>query len=54
MSQVYLAINYGPYEGWQLNPYDTAFEALKAVRDGETYGHEWKILKELDIKIDEE
>ena len=53
MGQIYLAINYGAYEGWKLTPYDIAAEALQAVKDGETYGNEWKILKELDIKINE-
>ncbi len=54
MSQIYLAINYGTYEGWKLTPYDLAAEAMQAVKDGEGYGQEWKILKELDIKIAEE
>ena len=53
MSQIYLALDYGP-EGWALTKYDTASEALQAVKDGETYGNEWKILKELDITIEEE
>ncbi len=51
MAQIYLAINYGT-EGWTLTPYDIAAEALQAVKDGEVYG-EWKILRELDIKVDE-
>ena len=54
MSQIYLAINYGAYEGWKFEPYDTASEALQAVKDGETYGNEWKILKQLDVKVEEE
>ena len=52
MAQIYLALDYMS-EGWQLNPYDTTAEALQAVKDGETYGNQWKILRELDIKVDE-
>jgi len=52
MGQIYLGINYGT-EGWTLTPYDIAAKALRAVKDGETYGNEWKILRELDIKVDE-
>lgn len=52
MAQIYLATDYGAYEGWRLTPYDIASEALQAVRDGETYGNKWKILRELDIHID--
>lgn len=51
MSQIYLAINYGCYEGWKLEPHDTAFEALDAVKNGETYGQEWKILRDLEITV---
>ncbi len=55
MSQIYLAINFGAVEGWRLSSYDTAFEALEAVKSGsEIYGNEWKIVKELEIKIEEE
>ena len=54
MTQIYLAINYGAYAGWTLTPYNTGDEALQAVRDGETYGNEWKILRELDIAVNEE
>ena len=53
MLQIYLAIDYGS-EGWQLNPYDLPDEALQAVKDGNTYGNKWKILKELDITVIEE
>lgn len=53
MSQIYLAINYGP-EGWRFESYDTPNEALQAVKDGDTHGQEWKILKELDVKVEEE
>lgn len=54
MSQIYLAINYGAYEGWKLEPYDLPSEALQAVKDGETHGSEWKILKELNVQVEEE
>ena len=53
MGQIYLAVNYRS-EGWTLTPYDIAFDALQAVKNGETCGSEWKILKELDIKSIEE
>lgn len=53
MSQIYLAINYGPFEGWSLIPHDSAKKALQEAKDGETHGNEWKILRELDIEIDE-
>lgn len=49
----YLAINYGS-EGWHLKPFETPHEALQAVKDGETHGQEWKILKELTVKVKEE
>jgi len=52
---IFLAINYGAYEGWKLTPYLSADVALEAVKRGETYGNEWKILKEIQIKtVDEE
>ena len=49
VSQIYLAINYGCYEGWKLEPYDTVFEAVDAVKSGQTFGNEWKIVRELEI-----
>ena len=54
VAQIYLGINYGAYEGWKLEPYGTPYAALQAVKDGETYGNEWKILRELDIKVEEQ
>ena len=48
---VFLAINYGSYEGWTLTEYLTGQDALNAVRGGESYGNEWKILKELQITV---
>lgn len=54
MAQIYLAINYGQ-DGWSLNSHDTALKALEAVQKKGFYsGNEWKILKELDIKVEEE
>lgn len=53
MSQIYLAINYLT-EGWSLTKYDTAEKALQAVKDGETHGSEWIILREMNVKVEEE
>lgn len=50
----YLAVNYGCYEGWKLTPYDSPDKALQSVKDGETYGQEWKVLKELDVLVKDE
>lgn len=47
----YLAINHS--EGWALNPYDNIEELLKEVKLGGTYGSEWKVLKELEVNIEE-
>jgi|AZIF01.1.fsa_nt_gi hypothetical protein len=56
MSNIFLAINCGMREGWRLEPFDTAFEAFNAVKSGfaNTYGYEWKIVRELEIKIEDE
>jgi len=55
MDKIYLVINHGAHEGWSLTPFDSASEALEAVKDGTViYGNEWKIMKELKIKIEEE
>ncbi len=54
MPQVYLAINYGAYEGWRLEPYDSPADALKAAQDGDTHGNEWMVLRELDLEIKED
>jgi hypothetical protein len=53
MSKAFLAINYGTYEGWKLEPFDTPQEALSAAMTGETYGNEWKILKEIAVFTEE-
>lgn len=51
----YLAVYHGSHEGWTLREHDTAIDALKAVTEGgETYGNEWKILKELEITVKDE
>jgi len=49
----FLAINHGPHEGWTLTPYDSPHKALQVVKKGEAYGNEWKILKEVDIIVNE-
>ena len=55
MSQIYLALETGSYDGgWSLKKYNSPAEALQAVKDGETYGNEWMILRELDIKVEED
>lgn len=48
---VYLAVNYGAYEGWKLEEYETPKKAIEAVQCGATYGNQWKILKELIVEI---
>ena len=54
MNNIFLAINYGAHEGWKLTPFNTAFEALDAVKSGETYGNEWKIVRELEITVNDD
>ena len=54
MSNIFLAINYGICEGWRLEPFDTAFEALDAVKKGYTCNNEWKIVRELKINVNDE
>lgn len=48
--RIYLAENYGAYEGWKLREVKSVEEALELVKSGQTYG-EFKILKELEIKV---
>lgn len=48
---IYLAIDYGSYEGWRLEEYMTIDEAIQAVKDGKTYREPWKILKEIPTTI---
>jgi len=50
---IYLAIDYGTYEGWRLEEYETAEAALEALKSGKFSGSPWKILKELKITIEE-
>lgn len=48
---VFLAINLGCHEGWALEEFPTSKEALNAVKNGKTWGNEWKILKELVVTV---
>lgn len=50
---IYLAINYGVYEGWKLVECKDAVHALERVKNGETSGEPWKILKELKVSVEE-
>ena len=50
---IYLAIDYGTYEGWRLEEYETAEAALKAVKSGQFSSSPWKILKELKISVED-
>jgi hypothetical protein len=54
MGAIYLAINNGSYEGWSLKVFPSSKDALKEVKMGGTYGSEWKILRELEVKVVEE
>ncbi len=47
---VYLAIDYGCYEGWRLEEYPNSKLALEAVKTGQTFGNPWKILREIQIQ----
>ena len=47
-SKLYLAVNYGSYEGWKLQGYNSIDEVIKAIYAGNTYGNEFKVFKELD------
>ena len=47
----YIAINYGQ-EGWQLRDFKTIDELHDAIISGKTQGNEFKIFKELRIKIE--
>ncbi len=49
-NQIYLAIDYGS-EGWRLEAVETAEEAFKKIKNGDTYGQKWKILKELSVTL---
>ena len=50
----YLAINYGSHEGWRLREVENPIEAISLIQEGETYGNECKILKEIEISYKEE
>jgi hypothetical protein len=46
---VYLAIDYGCYEGWRLKEFSDAEAALAEVKSGTYSGCSgWKILEEID------
>jgi len=47
-----LLINYG-VEGWAVKAYKTEQELLKDVAMGETHGNEFKIAKEIKIKLED-
>lgn len=47
-SKYYSAINYGSYEGWDLNPHATIQEAFKYCKNCRL---EWKILKEIEVIV---
>ena len=44
---IFLAIDYGAYEGWHLKKVDSVQAALDEVKQG-VYG-EWKILREVRV-----
>jgi len=54
MEKVFLCINYGAYEGWQLEEVPSPAEALLRVKNGETYGNPWMIVKELPVIVHSE
>ena len=47
----FLAVNYGSCDGWQLTEFESAQEALDALREGDSFGQPFKILKELELSI---
>jgi len=48
---IFLAINYGS-EGWHLQKCVSTGDAIQKVKNGQTFGNEWKILKELNLTIE--
>jgi len=50
---IYLAIDYGSYEGWSLQECKDVEDAIDKVKQGRTFGEPWKILKELHIVVKE-
>jgi len=47
---VYLAIDYGCYEGWRLEEFKDVETAMGKVKDGSYSGSSgWKILREIDL-----
>lgn len=49
----FLALDYG-LEGWMLTHYDSLSDVVSAIMNGKTYGYKFKILKELEIAIEEQ
>ena len=45
----FLAVNYGSYEGWKLIEFESAQEALVALKEGQSHGQTFKILKEVEL-----
>lgn len=52
MAKIFLAEYYGT-EGWVLTEYATADAAFAAVIEGRTNSSKWKILKELNVTVEE-
>ena len=50
MSKIFLALDYD-MEGWDLIECESKEEALEKVKQGETCGHAFKILKELEVQV---
>lgn len=50
----FLAINYGAYEGWSLEEYLSLDVIAENIKLGGTIGNEFKVLKEIPLKIEDE
>ena len=48
-----LLINYGS-EGWQIMRYSNTEALVAAVKDGQSYGNEFVVAKELNLQVREE
>ena len=49
----YLAVNCVS-EGWSLKKFATLEEIKKSIKTGETFGNEFKVLKEIDFEFVED
>jgi len=49
----YLALNHGSYEGWELIEIKTPLDGVHQIIHGETYGLEVKILKEVNLLVND-